>query len=185
DDIGASISSLRLMTEIIQDPRLNDAKKQEFYYKINETSQKIAQQLNEVIWSLNTQNDTLQSFTEYIKLHCYSFFENSPIQFTYIEQNEFDKSVAVNSTWRKNLFLSIKEIMNNALKHSSATTVTLTIAVYNNIEICIVDNGIGILNNNPFGNGLKNISKRVEAVNGKLEIINNNGTTINISCPIS
>jgi len=44
----------------------------------------------------------------------------------------------------------------------------------------ILDDGKGILNQNAFGNGLKNIKKRIEEINGEVTFAANNGTCVTI-----
>jgi signal transduction histidine kinase len=53
--------------------------------------------------------------------------------------------------------------------------------------ISISDDGTGFDQQNirPYGNGLNNMKKRMESIEGMLEIKNGNGTTIIISAPIS
>jgi signal transduction histidine kinase len=55
----------------------------------------------------------------------------------------------------------------------------------NALTISISDNGKGIaLNTINEGNGLSNMHKRVEALNGKFELINANGATVHFTIPI-
>ncbi len=183
DDLGSSISILKINSEMLQNENLAPQQKLKIINKIVENSNALVQQMNTVVWSLNSENDTLQSFIDYVKLYCYNFFENTNIQFSYEEKNILVKDLEVTSAWRKNLFFVIKEILNNTIKHSNATIVHFLFTIIpSKIQICITDNGVGIKNNNPFGNGLKNIEKRVSTLNGTFEIIDNNGTIIAISC---
>jgi signal transduction histidine kinase len=50
------------------------------------------------------------------------------------------------------------------------------------LKIVIADNGTGIITNSKTtGNGLKNISKRIQSINGTIEWFNENGTRIQIT----
>ena len=48
----------------------------------------------------------------------------------------------------------------------------------------IEDNGSGIRNQNQFGNGLKNMQKRIAEIQGTIRISSENGTTITIDLPL-
>jgi signal transduction histidine kinase len=79
---------------------------------------------------------------------------------------------------RRNIFLAVKEALNNVLKHSKASVVSIDIKVSDKLNITIADNGLGINFENlrRFGNGLKNMRARLANINGSLDISNNNGT---------
>jgi signal transduction histidine kinase len=50
----------------------------------------------------------------------------------------------------------------------------------------IIDNGKGIDKDklNQFGNGLKNMQRRMESIGGSFDISSGNGTTIKLEIPI-
>jgi signal transduction histidine kinase len=83
-----------------------------------------------------------------------------------------------------------QEALNNALKHSKASEVVLSLRVdEDNLRLEVVDNGQGFdleLARGKGGLGLTNMSERVEKIGGKLTIqsVPNSGTTIRILVPI-
>ena len=60
DDIGAGLSGVRLLTEITRS-KLKDADASTEMDKIYESVGEISAKMKEVIWSLNTENDDLES----------------------------------------------------------------------------------------------------------------------------
>ncbi|MBK7089357.1 MAG: hypothetical protein IPH56_10750 [Chitinophagaceae bacterium] len=48
----------------------------------------------------------------------------------------------------------------------------------------IEDNGTGIITQNQFGNGLKNMQKRINEIQGQISFSTQNGTTIKIDLPL-
>ena len=86
-------------------------------------------------------------------------------------------------TIRRNVFLVVKEALNNILKHAKATKVTITLErVPGGLTLYIQDNGVGIDMDKlrQFGNGLKNMKKRMADVNIDFNIENKNGTLITL-----
>jgi two-component system sensor histidine kinase DesK len=80
---------------------------------------------------------------------------------------------------RKNIFLCVKEALNNVYKHSGAKKAWIDIGISNNLLTVVVnDDGRGLSNENPFGNGLKNINKRMKEINGDASFETSNGTHI-------
>ena len=72
------------------------------------------------------------------------------------------------------------------LKHSKATGLRIEFKIDTALTIKIMDNGIGIdlQKIRQFGNGLKNIAKRIESIGGSYQIDNNNGTVTTLKLPL-
>lgn len=105
-------------------------------------------------------------------------FKFCPVKFDYgIEANP-DKNI-------KHCFIAvIKEALSNIIKHSNATGVSVTIhehpAFY---QLVVQDNGSLGSYNSENGIGIKNISDRVAALGGNININTENGFRIFISVP--
>lgn len=86
------------------------------------------------------------------------------------------------------LSMCLKEAVTNVVKHSEATSCTISLeSSLTNLAIRVQDNGIGIAMDESkrrySGNGLKGMMERLEFVNGTLEILSNEGTTLVITVP--
>lgn len=179
DDLGGSLSSIQLMSDLIINHKLEEGKLKESITKISETSKNISQQIKTVVWSLDSEKDTLQNLIEYINYYSRDFFQPTSISFEF--NNSISENHFISGFLRKNIFLVLKEALTNIIKHSNATKVSLDIkATMDSIYITIADNGIGIENINHFGNGLKNMKNRIAEINGTIFIQNCEGTLINI-----
>ena len=181
DDIGSELSSILINTNLLKNYDPND-KQKILIDRISNTSSEISQRLSAFIWSLNTDNNSVQNFCEYVKLYAYKFMEGTEIKLIFSEETAGIATKILNGNARKNLFFAIKEILNNAVKHSGATKIIIYIssADKKTILITIEDNGKGLQGENKFGNGLVNIKKRIANLNGDLKISNSNGLKINI-----
>jgi two-component system, NarL family, sensor kinase len=81
----------------------------------------------------------------------------------------------------------ILELVNNILKHAEAKSALISIFQENNLlKISVKDNGKGFDNQlvNFDSLGLKSIHSRIEALRGKVDILNNNGTEVLIEIPV-
>lgn len=91
------------------------------------------------------------------------------------------------------LFRIFQEVLNNAIKHSEATLITVKVCFMPLVfEIQIMDNGKGfdyaaLPENNNSGLGIRNIKNRLKIIGGdcRIESKLNGGTTIFIKLPIS
>ncbi|MDV6377301.1 sensor histidine kinase [Sporosarcina sp. GW1-11] len=84
------------------------------------------------------------------------------------------------------LVMCLKEAINNVVKHSYAERCCIVFRrTTKEFTIKVKDNGIGIAQNgvNLPGNGLDGMEERLEFVNGKLRIANEEGTELKITVP--
>ncbi len=86
------------------------------------------------------------------------------------------------------LFRLLQEAINNIIKHSSATAITISLAhVQGDLMLSITDNGIGFIAEEveKNGMGLSNLLRRAKAMQGEIDIISaiGKGTTIAIKVP--
>lgn len=188
DDVGGGLSSIRMMSDLMaqQQPQSSSNEPANFSVKISATAKEIAQRMNTIIWSLNTENDTLQNFGEYVRQFGISYFENSPLKFQFSIADDVPLHTELSGVQRKNLFLIIKEALHNILKHSGAGNASVNIEMEHALLcIKIEDNGKGIQSPGSFGNGLKNMKKRMEEINGAIHFNSDKGTLIKTTVPLS
>src|SRR4051812_10949920 len=102
-------------------------------------------------------------------------------------ESEKDLSLSNVSLFVENILsMCLKEAVNNVVKHSQATTCHVSIKQNDQeVAIKVSDDGIGIVSEDIFekGNGLLGMKERLEFVNGDLEVIAGNGTTVIIRIP--
>lgn len=186
DDIGSGLSSILIHADLLLKNDEITEKNKVLASKINLTGKEISQRLNAFIWSLNTEHNTLQHFSEYVKMYGATLFEETPIEFLFSSSIKESESIKMNGHLRKNLFYAIKEVLNNSLKHAHATKIELNMNLVSSkqLQITIQDNGIGIRKENAFGNGLKNIQNRVEAMKGTSQMKTQNGLRTVLIIPL-
>ncbi len=179
DDLGAGITAIRLYSELAK-ANLTDAGSVMEIERISSSANELLNNMNAIIWTMSSDNDSLADMVSYIRSYGQEYFENTPIQCKFFIPDELPELI-VSGQIRRNVFLVIKEALNNVLKHSKATVVSLTLITEPaNISLLIQDNGIGIdlENVRRFGNGLKNMKRRMTEMGIDFSIENSNGTLI-------
>lgn len=153
--------------------------------KISRSADDVLNKMNAIIWSMNSGNDTLDNLVSYIRSYAIEYFDGTPVDCR-VQVAEQLPAKELTGDKRRNIFLSVKESLNNILKHAGATTVIIRINTDEGLEIVISDNGKGIdlENLRQFGNGLKNIARRMESIGGSYRIENKNGTVTTLTLPI-
>ncbi len=183
DELGSGMTAIRLMSEIARNKMKENTPVE--IDKISSSADDVLNKMNAIIWSMNSGNDTLDNLVSYIRVYAIEYFENTPVECT-VKTPDTIEPIELAGDKRRNVFLSLKESLNNVLKHANASSVIITIKINNNLQIQIVDNGIGIDKENirQFGNGLKNIEKRMKNIGGSFTIESNNGTITTLELPL-
>ncbi len=180
DDLGAGMTTIRLYSELAK-TKLGDNPIPEIE-KISSSANELLSKMNAIIWSMSSSNDTLGNMIAYVRSYALEYFEDTGITCKINIPDQLP-NIEVIGEIRRNVFLVVKEALNNILKHSQATEVTITLTrVEDGLTLYIHDNGIGINLDaiRQFGNGLKNMKKRMADIEVSFDIKNNNGTLITL-----
>lgn len=176
DDLGAGISALKLQAEFLKQ-KAGDDDLQSDIDELLKTSEEMNISMREMLWSLNSGNDTLGSFIDYAILYTGNFLKKTKIM-VYSECEDIIAETPISTEMRRNLFLCLKEAVNNVYKHSQANTVKLSFwQDENNFFMKISDNGNGIPDGQKEGNGLRNMKRRMNELSGECSIILENPGT--------
>ena len=183
DELGSGMTAIRLMCEIAKNKMKHETPKE--IEKISHSADDLLNKMNAIIWSMNSGNDTLDNLISYIRVYALEYFESTSIECK-IQTPEVIPPRELTGDKRRNIFLCVKETLNNVLKHSKATEVRIVISTNERLVIRIVDNGIGIdlRNIRQFGNGIQNITRRMKSVGGTFIIINEKGTITTLELPL-
>lgn len=178
DDIGSSLSSIMLMSEIAKQTH-DDT--QTYFDKIKENAGKIIENMNDIVWAVNPNNDTIDQLFIRMQTFAASLLEKKDIQFKFSTDDALT-SVKLSMEERKNFYLIFREAIHNAFKYAACKHVTANIcSQHKNILMNIQDDGKGFDASQKYmGNGLNNMQKRAKEINGKLDIIScaDKGTTV-------
>jgi signal transduction histidine kinase len=176
DELGSGVTAIRLMSEIVKS-KMKEKTLPEIE-KISHSANELLNKMNTIIWTMVSSNDTVESLVAYIRAFGVEFFESTPID-CHFSVPATIPSKDLSGEKRRNLFLCVKEALNNVLKHSHASHVIINIRVDEKLTIEISDDGVGINMDKlrKFGNGLQNMKKRMESIEGDFSVENRQGTT--------
>ena len=178
DDLGAGLTKLVLLGEVVQNGIKSDAETRAQVGQLCERARDLSKIMDEVVWAINSRRDTLVDFSTYVCKYAQAFFSSGPVRCRLdvepeLPASEFDLPI------RRNLFLAVKEALNNAAKHSQATEVYLRIhRLGEGLMVMVDDNGRGF-NRGEAGderNGLSNMEQRMNEVGGTCKIRGHPGT---------
>lgn len=170
DDLGAGISALKLQAEFLKQ-KAEDDNLQSDIDELLKTSEEMNLSMREMLWSLNSGNDTVGSFIDYAVQYADNFLKKTKIKL-WSESIDVISDTPISTELRRNMFLCLKEAINNAYKHSHADSLKLSFSQEKNVfSMRISDNGDGIPDGHPEGNGLRNMKRRMQEQNGECHMV--------------
>ena len=171
DDLGSSLTRIMMLGERAEEGLGKGEDVGGHVRKIVTSSRHTVQVLDEIVWAVNPENDTLDGLIGYIGHYVHELFENTSMSCRLDVPMELSE-ITLPAEMRHNLFLVIKEAFHNVLKHSRASEVRMQVTLESlRLKIEIQDNGTGFnLESTRKGNGLDNMRKRMEALGGRLNI---------------
>jgi signal transduction histidine kinase len=142
--------------------------------------------LDEIVWAINPEHDTLEGLVEYLSGSADEFLEDTEIR-SRLKAPAVLPPCAIPADVRHDLFLAFKEALNNAAKHAHASEIQIQFqAEAGQFHIIIADNGIGFDPESPRGggNGLNNMRRRMEGLGGQFELRSRTGEGTHITLTI-
>jgi signal transduction histidine kinase len=160
----------------IDNPKLDDK-----LTNISSFAKETIVELRDTIWAMNSNEITFEDLESRIN----NFIEKAKevkgeIQFSFETDVEL-KDTKLTSVEGMNIYRTIQEAVNNAIKYAEASTISIVAKkLETQIQIMIQDNGIGFDEATiQKGNGLQNMQKRIEDIGGEFSLSSSNkGTEI-------
>jgi ligand-binding sensor domain-containing protein/signal transduction histidine kinase len=183
DEVGASLSQIAILSELLGKNIESREAALSYLKKISATAHDVVGSLDEIVWFINPKHDTLESLMFYLREYFANYFESVEIHCRFEYPDSFP-SAKLSPDIRRNIFLVAKEAANNIIKHAGASEVLVRVSCENEtLSITIEDNGKGVPSRNlsAFGNGLKNMQRRMEEIGGTFVIATSDGNGTRIS----
>jgi hypothetical protein len=168
DDIGATLSSVNIYTELAKD----EMGQNEYLERIKLNINDAVTRLDDLVWSINPKNDTMAQLMNRMQYVAEPLFKAAGIQCYFTCDKKF-LDLKLTLADKRNVYLLFKEMVNNVVKHANCCNCYINIK-YNSpyLTLSVMDDGIGF---DPAvisttRNGLHNMEYRARRMNGSLHI---------------
>lgn len=188
DEIGSRLTEIKMVSESFKQRSNLTEDEQAKLEELSTASDEVVSTFGEIVWALNPTNDSLEEFGSYLSQSAINFLQKANVRCR-IDIPPVFPETKISYEVRRNILLAVKESLNNIVKHADASLVTMQLTVTkNDLLVSIVDDGCGFDSNNTrkYGNGLKNIERRIKSINGKYSIETriDIGTRIKMEVPL-
>jgi len=169
DDIGSTLSSISIISEIAM--KETSTTSSSLIKEIKDNSILLMEKMDDIVWSINPKNDSLENLFVRIRHFASAVFEAKDIYYT-IDIQDNIKNIRLPMEYRQHIYLIMKEAINNLVKYSGATEASILVNHAEDIlELEIKDNGKGFVMPEHFtGNGILSMKNRASLIGAQLVI---------------
>jgi len=128
DDIGASLSQIALLSEVVRCRVPGDHPSTSAVIQIGSLSREVLDCIGDTVWSLNPHNDSFGGTIERLRDFAGDLFAAREIAFRFHVSNTRD-NFKLTAFARRQLLLIFKEAVNNIVRHAECTEVDVEVAV--------------------------------------------------------
>lgn len=186
DDLGSGLTMMKFLSEKIVKSTQDENVRNDIL-KISNYSTEMVGNMSEIIWAMNSRFDNIDGLIGYVRRYSTEFLTDHHIEPSFLFEGN-GLLLPFTGEKRRNIFLVIKEILNNTVKYSAAKKVLININTENNLEILIKEfggKGFDFNQKSNIGNGLYNIQKRISAIGAEITYSKtNDGMQTVIKMPI-
>jgi len=182
DDIGATLSSIRMYSEVALTRKTDN---EPLLEKISENARGMVDSMSDIVWAIKPGNDKFGDVQKRMQNFAMEMCGPADIELHF----NFDESLSdfkLQMEHRKDIYLVFKEAVNNAVKYSTCKNLRVSISRNGNVlKLEIADDGRGFDSGTiKKGNGLDNMRMRVQMMKGKLNITSSENSGTQILCEV-
>ena len=187
DQLGANLTQITVLGELVRlDP---PAKAPGHINEMVSIARGTVSALDEIVWAVNPRYDTLFALLEYLGKFAVGFLSSAGIACEVDIPSDLPER-SLSSSVRHDLFIVVKETLNNIAKHAGVCSVRLRVELAGGaLRVVVTDDGRGFdVGSVPSdANGLRNLRERMAEAGGtyRIESRIGRGTLVTVELPFT
>jgi ligand-binding sensor domain-containing protein len=180
DDIGASLGTISLLSDL--EKRRGASSSSDNLNTIGTLARRCVQDMSDIVWSVNPAHDSVLGLTDRLRVSAEELSMASGIS-VLVEAGGIRPELRIDAGVRRALMLIAKEALYNAIRHSGAKQIRLSLTKHRQQWTFIVaDDGHGFDSSKAYpGNGVRNMKRRAQSLGWEVDIFSSpDGTTITL-----
>jgi ligand-binding sensor domain-containing protein/two-component sensor histidine kinase len=198
DDLGASLTRITLLSQTVRGELEHTSQAAADVDRIYGTARELTRAMDEIVWAVNPEHDTLDSLATYLGRFAQDFLSAAHVRCR-LDLPLHLPAWPLTAEVRHNLFLAFKEALNNVVKHAGTSEARISLTIGRaGFALCVEDIGRGFVPGRVgtdatrvnerlvSGNGLANMRERLMEIGGCCEIqsVAGEGTKVIFSVPV-
>ena len=143
--------------------------------------------MSDIVWAIDPQKDSVAHLSQRMRRLAAELLGARGLRFRFETVGE-ETDRHLGGDLRREVFLVFKESLNNAVRHSRCTEVTMELRLERSrLVLTVADDGQGFdADRAAEGQGLRSMRRRAEALRGTLEVASHErgGTAVVLTVPI-
>jgi signal transduction histidine kinase len=189
DQLGANLTQLSLLGELVEGDKESPGDVEEHARQISLTARETTRALDEIVWTVNPSNDTLEGLINYVCKYAQDYLAVAGLRYRLDVPPQLP-ATPLPPEMRHNVFLAAKESVTNVVRHAQAGEVWIRLRLEPGrftLEIEDDGRGPGDVNARSHRNGLRNMRRRMEDVGGEFSIGpgSERGTLVRLTVPLA
>ncbi len=186
DDVGSSLSSIHLLSQMAAMKSPQNAEQIDVLQRMSTNARETMEKMGDIVWMIKPTDHEGISLEQRIERFLYELCSARNIDYSFTGATLLE-NIRLTMEQKREVYLFIKEAINNSAKYSSGSRIDLHIEPENkDLWITISDNGSGFEPTQiSTGNGLNNMKKRAKSLHGSFSLQSSpgEGTKITLVMP--
>ncbi len=195
DDIGASLSHIAILSEVVKRQiGDNHPGAAQTLTEIAGMGRELVDAMSDIVWAIDPRRDNLENLIARVRRFASDSMDAAGIAWMFETPPDLEK-IKLTAEQRRHLFLIFKEATNNIIRHANCTNASFTLNIVDHkLKVEIRDNGHGFVMPDAQtsvgperqGHGLNSMQARAAELGGQLRIESapGHGTQLTLSVPL-
>jgi signal transduction histidine kinase len=190
DQLGANLTQVALLGELVEADKNSPADIEDHARQICRTARETTRSLDEIVWTVNPANDTLEGLANYLCKYAQEYLAVASLRCRLDVPAQLP-AASISPDVRHNVFLAAREAVTNIVRHARASSAWLRLRLEpGRFTFEIEDDGRGPGETESerakTRNGLRNMARRMEDVGGAFSIgpAPERGTLVRLTAPL-
>jgi signal transduction histidine kinase len=183
DDVGASLSQVAIMSEVVSRRAAAD---REALNEIAGTSRVLLQSMSEIVWAIDPSHDRMHDLIQRMRWFAGETLSGRGVSLHFSVAGE-ERELRLKVDTRRQVFLIFKESVNNIARHAQARHAKVALKADQNwLVLEVADDGCGFDAVQCGRHGLRNMAERAHTLGGILEVSScpGDGTRLVLRVPL-
>jgi signal transduction histidine kinase len=184
DDIGSNLGMIALLCQTMNHRKGIPGELKPDLEEMRDVALETSDAMRDILWLLRTPTSKVEEFIGRLRITTNRLMAHCEVSFVCPETLP-ETSIVL--SWRRNVFLSFKEVLHNAARHSQATSIIVAIDIdEERLKITVADNGVGFdVANRKEGLGVGSVTRRMSQLGGSVDFASapGEGTSVVLDAP--
>ena len=187
DDIGASLSQIAVLSEVIRQQTPGDRELSDRLERVAATARELVASMSDIVWAISPSRDSLRDLVQRMRRFASDVLTARGVPFTFHAPAEMDE-LRLDAELRRHVYLIFKEAVNNLARHARAGSATIDLSVADGrLTVKIADDGVGFdTGGAESGTGLASLRTRAAAIGATIHVASapGRGTSVQLELPL-